>query len=446
MPVQVLLQTTNLLGLPIIELENYVKMELEENPFLEIDEEKNLTSIDYNITKEELDEEDTNIGEITDTYEISQIKEIELQKRRTFKPIALETIISESETLQEHLLFQAKLDFDDERLFTLATYIIYELDDDGFFRGNIENLKNIENYTFSEEEIEEVRNKIKRYDPVGCGSKTLEEALVTQLEVYYNDFPQKEIIKKIIENDLTLLAKDSKTLQKKYNLSEDELENIKTIIKSLNPKPAVNFSKTPSFIIPEAIVKKTNNDDLDIEFNDSFIPILKLKIDYIDAVKNIRSKEIKEKINMAKNMILSLEYRKNLVSRIIEKIVNHQKQFILGKQNFLNPLTIEDISNELKVAISTVSRAVKDKFILTPIGLLPLKYFFSRASKSMNEQEVSTDKVKKMIKEIIESEEKPLSDEKITSILINKGIKISRRTVTKYREEMLIPPAHKRKK
>lgn len=450
-PAQILSQTIEILGLPILDLEEKIKQEIEENPFLEIDEEKTLTPVIsetyLNIDTEKIEETEEKSSEITDTYDISKIKEIETFGKKNYEKPIIENIISEAETLQDHLIFQAKLDIDDERLFTLASYIISELDSDGFFKGDIENLKQIENYTFTEEEIEKVRERIKRYDPVGCGSKNMEEALITQLEVYYPELPQINIIKEIICNDLVLLATEPEKLQEKYNLSEEEIYNIKSIIKSLTPRPGTNFSKPPEFIIPEAIIKKLNDNELDIEYNDSYIPILKVKKEYIIAVKQSKLKDLKEKVNDAKKLILAIEYRKNILRKIIQTIVKHQKDFLLGKQEFLNPLSIEEVAKEVETSLSTVSRAIKDKYILTPLGLLPLKYFFSRSAKSITQQDVSVDKIKKMIKEIIENEgDKPISDEKIANILINKGIQISRRTVTKYREEMGIPPTHKRKK
>lgn len=450
-PSQVLSQTIQILGLPLLELETQIKQELEENPLLEIDD--NQVDKNYDIDEsiydiDKIDEEETKSSEITDTYELTKLKEFESYERKVYEKIPVfENNVASSETLQEHLLFQARLDIDNERLFTLATYIIYELDSDGYFKGDIENFKRIEDYTFSEEEIESVRERIKRYDPVGCGSKTLEEALITQLEIFYHNISNLEIYKKIIEKDLKLLATDEREIQKKYKISEEDIENLKTILKTLNPKPGANFSKTPYFILPEAIIRKTDENTLDIEFTDSYIPVLKIRKEYVDAIKHSQSKELKEKLVKAKNIVLAVEYRKNLLRNIITKIVEHQKDFLLSKQKYLNPLLIEEISRELGVNVSTVSRAIKDKFILTPLGLLPIKYFFSRSGRSIGTEQVSVDKIKKMIKEIIDNEgDKPISDDKIASILKNKGIQISRRTITKYRESMNIPPAYKRKK
>ncbi|MGC8869944.1 MAG: RNA polymerase factor sigma-54 [Brevinematia bacterium] len=450
-PTPILAQSVNLLGLPIVELERTLKQEIEENPFLELDEEetKNIIENELNneINIEEIENSETQSGEVTDTYEISKIKEFENLGRRSEKK-SFENLISETESLQEHLLFQARLDISDDRLFTLATYIVSEIDEDGYFRGSIEDLKQIEDYYFSEEEINSVIERIKRYDPIGCGSRTLEECLITQLEVYYSHLPEINAIKKIIEEDLKNLAENENKVKEKYNLTDEELDRIKEILKTLDPKPGRNFSNSPDFIIPEAIISKTENDDIEIEFNDSFIPKLKLKSEYISAInKSNKTKDLEEKIKKAKNLIVVVEYRKKLLRRIIEKIANYQKDFLLNKQDFLNPLSINELAKELEVVPSTISRAIKDKYIQTPRGLILLKHLFSRESTNLLGQHVSVDKIKKMIKEIIENEgNKPLSDEKIASILANKGIKISRRTVTKYRESMGIPSAFDRKK
>lgn len=456
-PIQVLSQTLQLLSLPILDLDNEIKTQLEQNPLLEIDEESTLSLLKPESSEVNIDEvqksmdsfEDvsSSVGEISDTYEVSRLKEFESYERKSYTRVPIfEAIASEAETLQEHLIFQAKLDIEDERLFTLATYIIYELDENGFFRGELDNFRNIEQYVFSDEEIEGVRERIKRYDPVGCGSRTLEEALITQMETYYPNLEKLEIYKKIVENDLKLLAENPAKLKEKYNISEEDIENLKIILKSLDPKPGINFSKTPVFIIPEAIIRESGEETLEIEYNDSYIPVLKIKREYINAIKRSNSPELRSEVVKARNFIVALEYRKKILRAIIEKIVQHQREFIMGKQSFLNPLLLEDVSRELGVNASTVSRAIKDKFVLTPIGLLPLRYFFTKYGKSLTGEEVSIDRIKKLIKEIIDNEgEKTLSDEKIKTILLNKGIKISRRTVTKYRELLGIPPAHRRK-
>lgn len=150
----------------------------------------------------------------------------------------------------------------------------------------------------------------------------MKEALITQLEVYYPELPQINIIKEIICNDLVLLATEPEKLQEKYNLSEEEIYNIKSIIKSLTPIPGTNFSKPPEFIIPEAIIKKLNDNELDIEYNDSYIPILKVKKEYIIAVKQSKLKDLKEKVNDAKKLILAIEYRKNIFK---ENNTNYRK-------------------------------------------------------------------------------------------------------------------------
>ncbi|MCX8028640.1 MAG: RNA polymerase factor sigma-54 [Brevinematales bacterium] len=457
-PTTILSQTIQVLGLPIAELEREIKKELEENPVIEVDEgtilerqtqqERPEIDIIYQTTRlEKVDEFDNITSEISDTFELSRVKEFESYERKSENVPIFESVLSQNETLQEHLIFQARLDIADERLFTLATYIIYEIDDKGYFKGNIEDFRKIEGYEFTDEEIERVRQRIKEYDPIGCGSRTVEEALSIQIEKYYPKIPYLNVYKEIINNDLELLASNPKEIISKYNIPKEDLQKLMEIIKFLNPTPGANFSKSQDFIIPEAIIRKTEDNDLEIEFNDTYIPKLKIRKDYIEAIKKSKSKELKEKIVKAKNLIVSVEYRKNIVKSIIQKIVEHQKPFLLGKQEFLNPLLIEDLARELEVTVSTISRGIKDKYILTPVGLLPIKYFFSRSGKSIIGEEISVDKVKKMIENLIKNEgNKPLSDEKISSILANKGIKIARRTVTKYRESIGIPPAHLRKK
>jgi RNA polymerase sigma-54 factor len=447
-PANVLMQTINLLGLPLAELETFIKNEVEENPFLEIEEGRdNYIKIEPESEETEEKSDDYTIGEITDTYEISKVTEQEY-KRKKFVPEGdsePESQFYKEEGLKEHLLFQAKLDIDDERIFTLASYIISELNEDGYLEGDISKFKNIDKYEFTEEEIEEVIKRIQKYDPIGCASRSIEECLVTQMEIIYPELHEIQTFKKIILDDFQALAnKDYKHLSKKYKISESEIEKLLEIIKTLDPKPGRNFSENISFIMPEAIIEKNEDGKLEIEYNDSFIPKLRLK--YIDLVKTKElSNEIKDKINKAKITITVIEYRKELLRKIISKIVEIQKDFLLNKTNYLKPLTIKDLADEMSVSISTISRAIKDKYILTPRGIFPLKHFLTRSAYDLADTKVSVDRIKELIKETIKNEKTPLPDQSIAKILFNKGIKISRRTVTKYREEMGIPPAFQRK-
>jgi len=447
-PASILMQTINLLGLPLTELETAIKNEVEENPFLEMEEGSGYveTIQDLRGVEESLERED--IGEITDTYEISKIVEEEYKRKKFFvgNTQDFEPQIYKEEGLKEHLLFQARLDIDDERLFTLASYIISELDEDGYLRGDISRFKEIEDYKFTEEEIESVIKRIQKYDPVGCVSRSVEECLIVQLENFYPDIHEVKILKKIIKEDLEALAKkDYGYISKKYGIEKNNIDRFLDILKTLDPKPGRNFSENVSFVLPEAVVRVNENGKLEIKFNDSFIPRLRIK--YIDVLKTKDlSEEIKEKLNKAKVMTTVVEYRKELLRRIITKIVELQQNFLLGNENYLKPLTIKDLAEELGVSISTVSRAIKDKYILTSRGMFLLKHLLTRSAFGLAEDKVSVYRIKEMIKEIIKSEKESLSDQSIARILFNKGVKVSRRTVTKYREEMGIPPAFQRKK
>ena len=447
-PANILMQTINLLGLPLTELETAIKNEVEENPFLEMEEGSGYveTIQDLRGVEESLERED--IGEITDTYEISKIVEEEYKRKKFFvgNTQDFEPQIYKEEGLKEHLLFQARLDIDDERLFTLASYIISELDEDGYLRGDISRFKEIEDYKFTEEEIESVIKRIQKYDPVGCVSRSVEECLIVQLENFYPDIHEVKILKKIIKEDLEAVAKkDYGYISKKYGIEKNNIDRFLDILKTLDPKPGRNFSENVSFVLPEAVVRVNENGKLEIKFNDSFIPRLRIK--YIDVLKTKDlSEEIKEKLNKAKVMTTVVEYRKELLRRIITKIVELQQNFLLGNENYLKPLTIKDLAEELGVSISTVSRAIKDKYILTSRGMFLLKHLLTRSAFGLAEDKVSVYRIKEMIKEIIKSEKESLSDQSIARILFNKGVKVSRRTVTKYREEMGIPPAFQRKK
>ena len=413
-------QQLELLLLPKLELENVVRKELEENPFL--DEILSENDFDY---KEP-------IKDLAKNYDYDE--ELSPLNRLSYKPSVYDIL----ET-QIDLEFEGK---DKE----IALEIIKDLDEKGLFKGNLNKIA--EKFKIPVNYLEDIRNRLKSLEPTGIASLTIEEALWEQYkELFGND----NKIKDLIFNDLNNLLDKDKIISK-YKISEEDYSQILENIKSLNPYPTFQYSDSiTQYIEPDAYVYD-RGDKFEIVLNERNIPKLKLTKDYRKLISNKNLSEktrefLKNKLQKAIGIVKGIELRRENLYKTIEFLVNYQADFLRKGKSYIKPLTLKDVSSVLGLHESTISRIVANKYIQTDTGLLPLKSFFASKLKGVD-GDVSTQKVKDLIKKIIENEnkKKPLSDEKISKLLKEKyGIKIARRTIAKYREELGIPSSKERK-
>lgn len=400
-------QSVNLLKSNEIEIELLINDFLSKNPYLQLDDSE---KINLNYSASVIENNEENISE-DNIYGFS---------------------------LKDYLLnnlFDLGLDYEDE---VLARLIIDYIDDNGYLK---------EDYDFFIKELaldsdtpnKKIKNLILKLNTIsspGIGARNLKECLMFQLD----QFIQNQIVldsKKIIENHLADLAnKNFKKIAKNLNLSPDHIIKCNVFIVSLNPKPGLAYlsSNTSQFITPDIIIKNNGN-----KFN------ISLKNNY-DSLKlfNLKKDEINDKdaFNQAKWFIKNLNYRKINIIRVVNAIFSHHKDFL--NENILkSSLNIKTIANELEIHESTVSRIVNNKFIETPHGIFELKYFFINEVSNTSNKAI-LDKIKVIIRD--EDKTKPLSDSQILLTLSRENITISRRTVTKYREQLGILSASKRKK
>ncbi len=406
-----------LLMLPKLELEQTVKQELEENPFLE----------------EILNVIPENKEPIKDLSSYIQEEENFRLKTLTYKP-----------SLYEIIETQIELEFDSTEE-KIAKELVANINEKGFLETPIEEIAKKLNQPV--EKVEEVRQKLIRLEPLGIASKDIKEFLKLQInEIFGKD----ELLEKIIENDIENINKID-YITKKYNLSKEEAEKIINLIKCLVPYPTYNFdAETSPYIEPDIFIYEKNG-KFEVEINETGIPKLKLTNQYRkliskkDLPENTK-KFLEDKLQKAIGIIKGIEQRRENLKNIVNALVKHQEEFLRKGKTHLKPLKLKDIAEEVGLHESTVSRIISGKYAQTPIGVIPLKAFFSRALSSTT-GEVSTEKIKLLIKDIIENEnkEKPLSDDAIAKILQERGINIARRTVAKYRQELKIPGARERR-
>ncbi len=409
-----ILLNLQLLQLPILKLEEVILNEIEENPLLELEEEESSQEKEKEETVLDFVIEDGNVF----LYEPEE-EEITLA-------------IPSSISLRESLLQQARLEFSDKE-FEIASLIIDNLDKKGYLALSEEEISN--RLSVSIEDVERVREKIKRFTPAGCGFYTLWEAFAVQLEELQAPLKFIEAVKK-----LELLKKGKKHFMEETGLSEEEFKEFLCYLKRLDPEPG-NTGDFNVKVAPDIRIH-LSGEKIMVEITSPKTFALRINSGYLRyATTEEVKKYITEKYQRALNLKKAIDQRNETLRKVAEAVFEVQKEFLKNGKT-LKPLGYQDIAKKLSIHESTISRAVKDKFVETPYGVYPFKYFFRKSLSGK-----STDSIKEKIRQIIESEDKnkPLSDSKISEILKKEGIKIARRTVAKYREEMGIPGAFERK-
>ena len=436
------IQFIKLLQLSNSNIESEIKKELEDNPALEENENKEDIVIENN-----------------QEFNYSQ----KLKKELT--NYSKENNISDVESFRESLLKQVnflKLEKDET---IIANQIIGTLENDGYLRRDLEliidDIALSENIEFSRNQIETVLSKIQSLEPVGIAARNLEECLILQIEDIKDLSCTQELAKKIIINSFDEFKnKKFDSIYKKYSESKEEVNEAFNFIKTLNPKPSggLEDANVTEYLIPDFIIKK-NDDEFIVElaYVRSPININKSYITIYEDLKRNKNKDrsskeslefIKNKIEKAQWFVDALNQRNSTLLKTMNTIVEIQKIFFdSGDENDLKPMILKDIAEIIKMDVSTVSRIVKSKVAQTDYGVFPLRYFFSESTIKKGDKLISSKVVKNYLKEVINKEDKssPLSDEILEKILNKKGYKVARRTVSKYREQLGIPVARLRK-
>ncbi len=499
------IQLMKLLQVPTAILEQRIKEELEENPALEEGDYREDTEEMSSSSEDELYGQENSLsdadtaanqdGDDTPDYEKENplefsdyLNEYIADDEASYKtrgdaynpdeedrqlPVAIEN------TFHDYLEQQlGMMEMDSPAQEAIARQIIGSIDDDGYLRRETESI--LDDLLFSQNivttaaEIETILKKIQRFDPPGIGARSLQECLLLQLEwrlEQENLDPLHEaplqLAAQIIRNHFDEFTKKHfDKLQRQLNIGEDDLKDAIDEILRLNPKPASAFVSSTStatqYIVPDYLI--TNNDgELELSLNSRNAPDLRISDHYKDMLRaykraaegrrpNLREKEailfIKQKIDSAKWFIDAIRQRQDTMYRTMYAIMQYQYDYFLtGDDRKLRPMILKDIADVTGLDISTISRVVNSKFVQTEFGTRRLKDFFSESLQTDEGEEVSTLEVKKILTDFIsaENKRKPLSDEKLTELLTEKGYHIARRTVAKYREQLNIPVARLRK-
>jgi RNA polymerase sigma-54 factor len=464
------IQMIKLLEIPAMQLEQRIKEELEVNPMLEetVSEENNTVELEPEEKENKDDNNDEfsledyyNEDEYIPSYKLSTSNYSSDDKRSDIP-------FSVGSTFHEYLESQLGEMQLDDRQHALASFLIGNIDDDGYLRRKldavVDDIAFLQNIKTDEVELIELLHKIQEFEPLGVGSRDLRECLLLQIEEKDLRMPAIKLALNIIKNHFEEFThKHYDKIISRLGISENELKSAIDEILKLNPKPGSTFSdpanRASEQVTPDFLLEYKDDNPI-LTLNAKNVPELRINRSYADLIDNNPKKDdnskqqkelisfVKQKLDSAKWFIDAIKQRQNTLMLTMQTILDYQKEYFKdGDDKKLRPMILKDIADVTGLDISTISRVANSKYIQTNFGIIPLKYFFSEGMQNEAGEEVSTREIKKILKECIENEEKrkPVTDDQLADILKQKGYPIARRTVAKYREQLEIPVARLRK-
>jgi RNA polymerase sigma-54 factor len=466
-----LYQAMDLLYMPLLDLQQHLKQELLNNPFLDLVE-------DDDDEEDETDEAVETVAEEPQTQEKDEIdwEEIlldgfdtgghreEREEREHFEPITVGT-----RDLGDHLRDQVALLELTPRQAVIADEFIGNVNDDGYLAASVSEIvvalndmaRNAaeaagreisEDMLYTEAEGEEMLGIVQTLDPPGIAARDLQECLLLQLrEAGLQQSVPYRLVRDCFEE---LINHRWSEISKRFGISATDVQAAADEIAKLDPKPGLRYSaRSDNYIIPDLVVDKID-EQYHVFLNDANLPRLKLSKAYQDIARDKKkfdgeNKEfISSKLNSANWMIQAIEQRRQTMLKVMNYIVERQREFFEKGVQFLKPLTLREVAEVINMHESTVSRVTNEKYVQTPRGVLPLKFFFSSGLATADGEDVSARGIKAQLQKLVEDEDPkhPLTDQAIVNILRESGVQIARRTVAKYRDQLGVLPARMRKR
>ncbi len=458
-------QAIRLLQLTRLELVDMISQEMKENPLLEETEEGKESAEGETMAGQEEPEvppepevtpEVKGTGEGVDEFdwesylENSNLTPFQKSSPDGEEKPSFENFLTKRTTLTDHLWWQLQLSHFTEEEREAGTWIIGNLDEDGYLKISLEEISSETNLPM--EVVERALRGIQQFDPVGVASRDLKECLLIQLEQMN---PRDAVAEKIVSEHLSLLKnRNYPAIAKRLGMSLERVNRAASLISRLDPKPGKAFGgEVIQEIIPDVYVYKVEGDYV-INLNDDGIPRLKINSLYRNMLSGNRftpdgdRKYIQDKLRAALWLIRSIHQRQRTIYKVAKSIVKFQREFLDKGIQYLKPLVLRDVAEDIQMHESTISRVTHNKYIHTPQGIYELKFFFNAGITSTQGEAMASESVKNLVREIIAKEDpkKPYSDEKLVQILQGMNIHIARRTVSKYREMMRILSSNERRK
>lgn len=453
-PLQI--QTIKIIELPVLELEQRIRKELEENPVLD----------DSPSEKSNSDEEDTRDVSLSEINEDDPIPSYRLHvnnygkdERPQYNTFSVKQSFTQS--LMEQLGFRNL----NKHQHAVAAFIIGSLDDDGYLRREVENL--VDDMAFranidtTEEEVLEMLKVIQEFEPTGVGARDLQECLLLQLKSIHQDEATINATKILSNCFQDFSNRHFHRIMSRLGLTEEQLKKATAKIVKLNPAPGGqvddSYNDQAQQIVPDFVLTYDNG-QLNLTMPRFSLPEIRVNKKYAELLMEAagsterQKKEaatfVKQKMDSAKWFVEALKQRHNTLMNTMQAIVDYQETYFqTGDEANLKPMVLKDIAEKTGFDISTISRVVNSKYIETHFGIFPLKYFFSEGLENQEGEEVSTRELKKVLQECVDNENKhkPLTDDQLVAEMENRGYKVARRTIAKYRDQLGIPKARLRK-
>jgi RNA polymerase sigma-54 factor len=461
-------QAIKLLPMSTLELADLLNQEMVENPLLEEVPTEELQPVEQQAQNEKADAEKPT-AEKTDQWDDADYEYFfgdyldDGYRSRTPSEVKelppIENTLSSTGSLADHLMWQLSMEAENDKLRDLGdkvrdigTAIIGNLDDDGYLVASVEEIAAMGDWAVSD--VERVLQHVQGFDPHGVAARDLQECLWLQLRFLGLEGTPTE---KIVTEHLKLLQNHQvPEIARRMGLQIEDLKEHIEIIRNLDPKPGSRYNPQQSqYVIPDVYVVKVE-DQYAAMLNEEGLPQLRISPTYRRLLdKNGGSNQandetrayVKDKFRSALWLIKSVDQRQKTIQKVANSIINFQREFLDHGIEYLRPLVLRDVANDIGMHESTVSRVVNNKYMHTPQGVFEMKYFFHSGISSSYGDSVSSVTIKQRIRKIIENEDprKPLSDSKIVSILQKEGLMLARRTIAKYREELKIPTSNQRK-
>ena len=445
-------QAIKLLPLSRLELIQKVHQEILENPFLEDVAAQEISDTD--LANEELSQETQPESEEFEVDWEAYLQDFSSSPDYTpdvGKEVrSLEATLKSETSLAEYLLWQLSLTVHDELEKEIGTYLIGNIDDDGYLQCQTEEVATV--LGCDEAQICAVLSVIQSFDPPGIGACNLQESLLIQLRHLEMD---DSLASKIVQQCLSQLdERYFQKIAKSFGVTINEVIAAVGLIRTLDPKPGSRFnSPRIEYITPDVVVVKVD-DDYQVVLNEDGMPNLRINVLYQnvlrqnDGMQSETREYLEEKFRSAVWLMKSVEQRRQTLLRVTKSLCKFQREFLDKGLAYLKPLVLKDVADDIGMHESTVSRVTTNKYVYTPQGVFELKFFFHSGLESLEGDAMSSVSVKDIIRKAVAAEEprKPLTDQQLMMILEAKGLKIARRTIAKYRQELRIPPASRRKR
>jgi len=470
-----MIQSMEILQLPIMALQERIEQEIQENPVLDVQEEDPDLPDAPQEERENPDapaesERELVVDESSNdnTEDFERLLEMNEQFPDQFderprpsrnrideegdrKHDAMANLVSRPPSQHDYLRDQlGYFDLSPETR-AMAERIIYSLDSNGYVPGPLEDLLDANATAEDLRRAEQALKIVQSLDPPGIAARNLRECLLLQLKP---DMPHYELLEALIRNHLEDIEHNRLPLiQRRTGYSIEQIQEAIDELRKLNPKPGAAFGDAHVPVVtPDVFIEPTDGGGWKVRLEDGNTPQLYISRYYRQLLSSGKAKPeekeyVKRKINAAQWLIESIEQRRNTLTRVSQAIVDHQAEFLNQGPEYIEPLKMQQIADKVGVHVTTVSRAVDDKWIQTPRGIFPLKRFFGGGTVTASGEEVAWDKVRLKLQEIIDKEDKshPLSDDELVKELAKHGITVARRTVTKYRKAMNIPSSRQRR-